>query len=333
MKLFRPFTIAAMMALVAGCGQAVQPPAASSFLPQTRPEANHASPHDSWMSGDAKSEDLLYVSNGNAEVTVYEYWRHKLLGVLTSLSQPKGICVDKSQNVYIADYAGQQIVEFAHGGTKPIAKFDDAPDSPYSCWVDPTSGNLAVANYDSSQSGNIAIWSNGNRVTYGDSKIGGFQFCAYDDHGTLLATNGYAQYPYTSSFAWLPKNGTKLVDVNLPGPYGWTWGELEGLDWDGLYFVLDTGDRLYRESLSHGQAYYVGYTSTSASDWYQSGPHGFYTPAGASRATQVFEGMRFEGSGAYEVAFWKYPAGGSSPIATLKHGLDAPFGVAVSLKH
>jgi NHL repeat len=332
-RLLIPFTVAAMTALIAGCGQSPQQPASARFLPQTRGEAKQAPRPGSWMSGDAKSEDLLYVSNGNAEVTVYQYWRHKLLGVLTSFSQPMGICVDNGQNVYVADYAGQQVVEYAHGGTKPIATFDDSPDSPYSCWVDPTTGNLAVANDDpGSQQGNIAIWSAGQRSTFADSTIGGFQFCAYDDRGNLFATNGYVTYPYTSLFAWLPKGGTKLIDIRVPGPGFWDWGYVDGLQWDGQYFVVDSGYRLYRESLSHGQAYYAGYTDASESDWYSRSPYGFYTPIGASRATQVFAGMNYEGSGTPEVAFWKYPAGGSSPIATIQHGLDAPFGVAVSLR-
>lgn len=334
MNLLRALTLAAIAALIAGCTQIPQQGSASNGLPQLRKTAQRFERHRSWMGNDAKSEDLLYVSNGNAEVTVYEYWRHKLLGVLTDFSQPKGVCVDKNQNVYITDYTGQQIVEYAHGGSKPIAKFDDAPDTPFSCSIDPISGNLAVANYDGgSQTGNIAIWSNGNRTTYSDSKVGAFQYCAYDNRGTLLATNGQVKYPYTLSFAWLPENGNKLIDVNLPGPDpGFKWGYLTGLQWDGQYFVLEDSTRLFRESLIHGQGYYVGYTSVGASDWYPLGPFGFYTPIGGSRATQVIGGMTYEGGGSYEVAFWKYPEGGSSPITTIKHGLDEPYGIAVSLK-
>ena len=118
----------------------------------------------------------------------------------------------------------------------------------------------------------------------------------------------------------------------MPGPYGWTWGSLAGFEWDGQYFVLDAGYRLYRENLIHGQAYYAGYIDTYSSEWYNNGPHGFYTPIGASRPTQAFEGMVYEGQSTSEIAFWKYPDGGGNPIATISHGLEKPFGVAVSLK-
>ena len=54
------------------------------------------------------------------------------------------------------------------GGTKPIKKFDDSPDSPYTCSVDPTNGNLAVANNDgTSTQGNIAIWNAATAILKG----------------------------------------------------------------------------------------------------------------------------------------------------------------------
>ena len=127
MKPIIPLTIVAMTALIAGCGQPPQQVSPASFLPQSRHGAQRAPHHGSWMSPDAKSVDLLYVSNSNAEVTVYQYWRHNLVGVLTSFNQPKGICADNNQNIYVADYSGQEIDEYAHGGTKPIAKFERFP--------------------------------------------------------------------------------------------------------------------------------------------------------------------------------------------------------------
>lgn len=327
-------TAAAIVALGTGCAQSQRQGSPANLLPISPERAGHyESRRGSWMSSDAKSEDLLYVSNADAEVTVYQYWRHKLVGVLTSFSQPKGICSDKNQNVYIADSAAQQILEYAHGATKPIAKFDDSPDSPYSCWVDPATDKLAVANYDGgSQAGNIAIWSNGTRTTYADSAVGGFQFCAYDNQGNLLATSGSVEYPYYTLFAWLPKSGTKLIDINIPGPYGSKWRYVQGLQWDGKYFVVDDNYLLNRESLIHGQAYYVGTTNVEVQDEFNIGPYAFYTPQGATEATQVLEGMLSEGLDEPEVAYWKYPAGGDKPIATITHGLDRPFGLAISLK-
>ena len=52
------------------------------------------------MAAGVSKQDLLYVTNGNGEVTVYRYWKRALVGVLTNLTQPMGQCVDANQNVY-----------------------------------------------------------------------------------------------------------------------------------------------------------------------------------------------------------------------------------------
>ena len=83
-------------------------------------------------------------------------------------------------NIYITD-AGTNQSSYAHGGSKAIEKFDDSPDTPYTCAVDPTTGNLAVANND-----NIAIWpkgGSGQPTRYTDSALGSFGGCAYDTAG------------------------------------------------------------------------------------------------------------------------------------------------------
>jgi len=285
----------------------------------------------SWVSLGTAKTNLLYVSNSNAEVTVYSFFKRKLVAVLTDFTQPMGECVDANQNVYIADYGAHQIVEYAHGGSKPIKTIDDSPDSPYACSVDPTTGNLAVANNDgASQPGNIAIWNgSGQRTTYTDATLFNFEGCAYDDNGNLLVTNGYVQYPYQTYFAWLPKSGSKLIDITLFNLFGSKWGGVEGIQWDGRYFVIDEGYRVFRESLIHGQAYYVGETAMSYSDEYNYGPYAFYIATPGSQATQAVEGLTWNGGSG--VGYWNYPAGGSG-IAQITHAIDKPFGVAISLR-
>ena len=128
----------------------------------------------SWMVNGLTNQDLIYVSNIDNEVTVYTASNQKLVGVLTDFKQPMGECVDGSGNVYITDYAAEQILEYAHGGGKPIKTFSDSPYSPYTCTIDPTTGDLAVAdNGDSSQAGDIAIWPPGSSqpTRYTDSQI------------------------------------------------------------------------------------------------------------------------------------------------------------------
>lgn len=286
-----------------------------------------AEPDRARMDGGVAQQDLLYVSNGNSEVTVYRYWQHTLVGVLTDFTQPMGECADNGHDVYIADYAAKQIVEYAHGGTKPIKKFNDSPDSPYACSIDPATGDLAVANDDgTSAQGNIAIWNagSGKRTTYNDSKLGNFIGCAYDGDGNLLVTNGHG-YSSPGLFAWLPKGGAKLVDVTVPGArQNWKWS-VTGIQWDGKYFVLDEY-QAYRISLQHGQAYYVGETSLDPGGY---APYAIYNNTPGQQGTQIV--VPFSDDSGTGVDLFHYPAGGY-PIAGISHGVDRPFGVVVSYK-
>jgi len=318
------------MLFSAGCAPAGQGPVSIGAQPATE-RASTTQRRSSVPLNEAPT-NLLYVTNSNAEVTVYSFLKRKLLTVLTGFTQPMGECVDASQNVYIADFGAHQIVEYAHGGSTPIKTIDDSPDSPYACSIDPTTGNLAVANNDgASQPGNIAIWnSTGQRTTYTDAKLFNFEGCAYDDKGTLLVTNGYVQYPYQTYFAWLPKGGSQLVDITVFNQYGSKWGGVEGIQWDGKYFVIDEGYQVYRESLIHGLAYYVGESAMSFSDEYNYGPYAFFIPTPGAQATQAVEGLTWENGGS-SVGYWNYPAGGNG-TAQITHAIDKPFGVAISLR-
>ncbi|MGA8384651.1 MAG: hypothetical protein WB687_05100 [Candidatus Cybelea sp.] len=312
-KLF-PFACCALTVILASCGGA--PPRA---LPGAMPESI------SHIDGNQAKQDLLYVSNNNDEVTVYDYSSQKLVGILTDFTQPRGECVDGRGNVYITDTSAERVLEFAHGGKKPIEKYDDSPDSPYACAIDPTTGDLAVANDDGS-SGNIAIWSNGTsqRTTYTDSELGKFQGCAYDTNGDLFVTNGYVGYNNPTLFAWLPEHGMKLINVNVPGPSAsWTWYYIGGIQWDGKFFALDDGETIYRVTLIHGQVYYVGSTDV----YYGGGQFAFYSAKPGSQANVVVGPSDSDSSST--VDYWSYPAGGE-PITEISHAVDDPVAAVIS---
>jgi hypothetical protein len=282
----------------------------------------------SWMDGGVSKQDLLYVSDGNGEVTVYRYWQHTLVGALTSMTQPMGECAGAAGDVYITDYAEKKIFEFAHGGTKPAKKLDDSPDSPYACSVDPTTGNLAVANNDAASQGNLSIWTNGSgtRKIYTDAALPTVLDCAYDGNGNLLISDG-GDYTNSAQFAWLPKGGKNLINVKVPGPNpSWRWTHIEGIEWDGRYFGIGAYD-IYRVSLIHGQAYFVG--KTTFADSGVGGSFWFYDNKPGSQATGLVAVDYSESSS--EVYYWTYPAGGS-PVYLLTHGVDKPTGVTVSLR-
>jgi hypothetical protein len=315
---------------LAGCG-APQPQGVASMVPQDPDFKRGLHPHGhSWMDPAATTQDLVYVSNADGEVTVYRYWQHTLVGVLTNFTQPMGQCADSAGDVFITDYAAEEIFEYAHGGTQPIETLNDSPNEPYACSVDPTTGNLAVANDNGSSEGNIVIWpkGSGGPTTFTDSVLYNFQGCAYDGSGDLLVSNGNPGDSKPASFAWLPRGGTSLINIAVPGPQaGWAWDYVVGLEWDGKYFGIDRGD-IYQISVIHGQAYYVATTELTGTGDAQ-GPIAIYNDKPGEQGTQaVGGGANDDGS---FVDYWHYPSGGND-IYDITHGVDRPTGVAISLQ-
>lgn len=287
------------------------------------------------VAGALQQHDLLYAANGNGTVSVYRYWQHTLAFILTDFKKPMGACADRSGHVYITDYQRQKIYEYAHGGKKPIATLDDSPFKPFACSVSPPNGDLAVANspYESYSNGggNIAIYPHGTGkpilLPSGGSKGVHFTGCAYDDHGDLLAMNEYRYSSYWElGFYYLPKNGTKLLPMRLPGMgYSSTdFGVVQGIAWDGKYWLVGP---IYNEVFLYTiniKAYQVG--TVKLTDGQRSfGPVAIYGKTRTSQGTQLVAGA------GTVVDFFKYPAGGA-PIAQISKDLDAPFGVAISLR-
>jgi hypothetical protein len=126
---------------------------APGAMPQSRAISMHAERSGSWMLPEATSENLLYVSSSSGFsgiVRVYSYPHGRRVGALTSLTYAGGECVDSAGDVFIVEFsgpssAGSTVYEYAHGGSTPIATLAD-PGSGFGCAVDPTTGNLAVAN-------------------------------------------------------------------------------------------------------------------------------------------------------------------------------------------
>ena len=327
--------MAGAIALLHGCNGV--PTGAGSGLMPLGPSGSATHPRGgSWMDPQARQRDLLYVTNGDGVVNVYRYWQHTLAGVLTDFTQPEGECVDASGNVYIADYGAKKVYEYAHGGKAPTDTIDTSPYAAFGCAINPKNGALAVANYyGRGTRGNIEVYrhAKGRPVIYTYPYIAGFRSVAYDSKGNLLATdgNGYSSSYYGSHFAYLPKNGIKLIYMNFC--YGTSCGEfgflsVQGIQWDGKYWVFDSYDELFRWTIANDQSEYVDEITLNGSYEDQVGPFWLYRKNTKSPATQVVSSSYFDSRGA--VLYWKYPAGGNS-IASITKDLDVPFGVVGSL--
>lgn len=317
----------AVAALLAGC--------VASQLEMAPPERTAGA-----MAGALQQHDLLYVTNANGTVSVYRYWQHTLAYVLTDFKKPMGACADRSGHVYITDYKRQKIYEYEHGGKKPIATLDDSPYTPFTCSVSPSNGDLAVANspYDTyGAGGNIAIYPHGSGepiiLTEGGGSNGvHFTGCAYDDRGDLLAMNQYRYDPFWySGFYYLPKNGTKLLPMTLPGMgYGSShFAVVQGVAWDGKYWLVGPSYNYIALYTIGVKAYQVGTLKLINGQPPYLGPVAIYRKTLKSQGTQLAAGAGSYGSGVLD--YFKYPAGGA-PIAQISKDLDAPFGVAISLR-
>ena len=144
--------------------------------------------------------------------------------------------------------------------------------------------------------------------------------------------NQYRYDPFWySGFYYLPKNGTTLLPMSLPGMGCGSshFGVVQGVAWDGKYWVVGP---IYNELFLYAinvKAYEVGTLKLSNGQPPYLGAAAIYRKTLKSQGTQLVAGAGAYGSGS--VDFFKYPAGGE-PIAQIGKDLDAPFGVAISLR-
>ena len=265
----------------------------------------------------ARSAALLYVSDTiTSNVYVFSYPNGALTQTLTGFSDPAGECVDSGGDVFVSNTGASNILEYAHGGSMPIATLKDPNFFPVGCSVDPMTGNLAVTNFPASSSGqgDVVIYKHAKGRPAGhfaSSKMSEMVLCGYDDSGNLFV-DGLSQAS-AFEFAELRKGGTKLVSITLNQGIQ----NAGGVQWDGAHVAVgdQTTNTVYQFAISgnHGRA--VGSTSLGG-------------------ATQVFQfwidGSKIIGpdSGAADVGIWRYPAGAAA-IKTIS-GLYAPLGAAVS---
>jgi hypothetical protein len=302
--------------LLAGCSGA----SGNNVTPADRTMAD-----DSWMSSGTSSEDLLYISNmWTNEVRVYSWPALKRVGTLKGLSEPEAECVDAAGDVWIVNFGKSQMLEYVHGGTKPIAKLDGVGFYVSGCSVDPATGNLAVTILEKNGSssgesgGYVEVFKNarGTPQTYTDH-AGLLQYpayCTYDDKGNLFVDGSRDVNPWDAFvFAELPAGGDALSDVTLNQNFNYSGG----LQWHKPYVAVgDTRSNAIYQFRIRGAYGYEN--STTALD-------------GANDILQyAIVGGKVVGANSTtgSVGIWKFPKGGQG-IGTLRV-LGNPIGVALS---
>jgi len=240
-------------AMLAGCGGSQPPIGAPGAVRQSSAIATHADRGKSWMLPEAKSQDLLYVVRNSAnEVSVYTYPKGKSVGTLSDIPGALGICSDIGGDVFVVATESQQIYEFAHGGSSPIATLDDSGNNPNGCAIDPSSGNLAVTG--GLGLANAAIYQNaqGSPTVYTDTFAAAFTYCTYDSQSNLFIG--------AENLFELPKGGNSFVEIPITG--GPSETSPPGIQWDGNYIALQE-----TSSSKHGptKIFQVSISGSSAS--------------------------------------------------------------------
>ncbi|HEY1429727.1 MAG TPA: hypothetical protein VGF18_09140 [Candidatus Tumulicola sp.] len=329
----------AIFIVLTGCSGAMQSPsstagsAAGSAARHPQPSTSisargHMTVHRdlarSHVSKIATASKLLYVSDASTgDVQIFSYPTGAPVGTITGFNEPQGECVDGKGDVFVTNTQASQILEFAHGGTTPIATFSDAGQFPVACAISSLTGELAVSNaFDSSFStASVSIFNPTTKKakTYPNPLFWESYFLSFDNENNVyvdgLVTGGY----FTFGLAELHKgtwNYTAVpldTTVNWPGNVVWSKENLAVGDQE---YTPDSS-AVYQVQLAASSGSVVGTTVLDTScDVVQ-----FYILNSLLSAPDACK----PGVGEYA-----YPAGGGRK-KLVKTGLVNPVGAVVSV--
>jgi len=285
-------TLLASTLALAACGPSTQG-RGTALVPWSAAPAGGGTHGKSWMLPEAKSKNLIYLVAGSS-VLVYSY-AGKRVGDLEPFNSP-GLCSDPQGDVWITNE--DQISEYAHGGTTPIAELTPPPPfQAISCAVDPTTNDLAVTLDHSGYPNEVAVYQNasGAPQTYTDSEGAAFTYCAYDNAGNLYVDGRNGS---TASLAELPSGGSSLSTLTLSGKLAGPGG----VQWEGQYLAVgdDHNNVVYQVSIASG--YGTIENTIHFSSWRRRENYQFWIHDGVIGF--IFSRHHF--------GFWNYPKGGGT---------------------
>ena len=307
---YGPIVLSAVMLAACSNGDTqIRPPVAAQPQNAANPEATKG--------------DLLYISDPVKNVVnIYSYPQDKLIGRLSAVKDPEGLCADNAGDLWVVETAYSEIVEFARGGSKPIATLADGEEYPDACAVDRRNGDLAVANNNNggSDPGSVAIYAQGRGTPtiYSDRDIWFVYFLDFDGHGNLFvdgtAWNNRGQ---RFKYAELPRGASKLINIKIEGAKIKFPG---GVQHDNGGIAIGDGKRhvIYQTSDGTVTGHTVLHRLCKVSAFFIAGAQ---VIAPNACGTVGHPGRR-------NVLIYNYPGGGA-PIKKLT-GFSVPFGVVVT---
>jgi hypothetical protein len=287
-------------------------------------------PEGAWMKRDASRGDLIYAAASHS-VLVLSYPDGALEATLAGFKEPGGLCSDARGNVFVTDYKASDIVEYAHGGTSPIGTLKDSGYHPMGCSVDPTTGNLAVANfyciYPCKTRGNVAVYAHaqGSPAIYYDASIPWFYYCTYDSRGNLFADGDVPAPGFL--ITELPAGGSALRNITVKNaPY-----DAGGIQWDGTYLAVQTLGEYQRKGPTVIDRVRVsgGTGSIVSSIHLYSGRRDLHQRNFSEYWIQGNAIIGADGAHA-EIGIWPYPQGAKRPAHVIRQGTNG-YAVTISV--
>jgi hypothetical protein len=325
------FIGAAVVALLAGCGPSQSPIGGLGPTNTSRERTQKTS----------SGGDLIYAAPDftTYEVNIFTYPAGKFVADFKPPGFPGGLCSDAHGNVFMTDFESGStdvgnVDEYAHGATSPSATLDDDSYYPTGCSIDPTTGNLAVANeynYENKSSGtpgNLAIYADAEgSPAYYETPCGmNYPYAAgYDGQGNLFILGN----PYTNYILCELREGSStFTTITLSGV-----PDAHALQWDGTHMAFLGGPqgqakgsdpKVYRVKFSGSAGTVVGTTTfkdllSRAGDGFAIQGKSVLMPAGREKS--------------WRLGIWNYPAGGkATELIKSPEKYDRPLSVTVSVK-
>jgi hypothetical protein len=235
------------------------------------------------------------------------------IGSISNLTNAQGECTKNGKKTFWVTATGSEAIdEFNVGGSSPISTLSvSAEGDPAGCAVDPTTGNLAATIITN---GDVVVFADaaGSGTTYSSGLIEAF-FATYDKSGNLFVDGFNADDGV--GVVELTKGSSAFKTISLSNAV-----EFPGnIQWDGTYVTVNDQDAhdIFQYTVS-------GTTGTLK---------GTVSLGGSSDCDQTWIAKNLvycPDAGAADGKVYKYPAGGSSPLATLTGGFEEPIG-AVSV--
>lgn len=274
----------------------------------------------------APSKKVLYVSDIYTDVVdVYDYAKSRQIGVIRGFNQPSGECVDKQGDVWVTEYEGYQVFEFAHGNLRPIKVFRTNGNA-MGCSVDPVTGNLAIGSEDSKQNawGDIQVFPRGSGSPKSYYSYPGSEGCpypqapGYDDKGNLFFEAEWGKSGWR--LCELPAGSSSIVRAPIEKSKIFKTLDHPGsVMWDGKYITFEDyrndasqSSVIYQATSSGSQLAVVGSTTLAASCHSANVAQPFIV--GARNLGNHTQGTVVIGGnvGCYPLfGYWHYPAGGA----------------------